>query len=325
MFKKSVQWLALITLLVIGLAACQPLSITENQPVIRYAGFKVYDPVYIGIDQGFFEKHGIKVELVGDVLGGPTAIQAVASGSAEAGLSSIPAIINANAAGLPVLGVSDIQSALPGQPLEYYYVRSDSGIDSLADLPGKTFAVNLWKSSFHYTALMALEQQDIPEDSINWLLLPFPNQPQALAEGEVDVIGLMEPYNGLAKATYGDQIKLLFTAEDVFGQKQFTTHFVNRVWAEYNPEAARAFVAGIVDSIAWIEANQAQAKPIIAKYTGIEEKYVPDYHFQPHGQVIEADIEFWLKYLVKRGDVEVDWLKAGNIASNRYNEAVVVK
>lgn len=198
-------------------------------------------------------------------------------------------------------------------------MRCDSDITSLADLPGKTFAVNLWRSSFHYTALMALEKAQIAEDNLTWVLLSFDNQIPALANGEVDVIGLMEPYNGYAAAEYGDEFCLLFNALDVFGPKQFTTHFVNRVWAEYNPEVAAAFVGGIADAVAWIENNQDAAKAIIAQYTGIDAQFVPDYHFQAHAAVIADDVAFWLNYLVRRGDVTVDWLNPINIANNQYN------
>lgn len=295
----------------------------DDLPVVRYMQFKVYDPVYVAIDQGFFEQRGVKVELVGDVLAGPTAIQAVASGRADAGLSSIPALINANAAGLPVIGVSDIQSALPGQPLEYFFVRSDSDIHDISDLPGHTFAVNLWKSSFHYTALMALEQHEVAEDSVNFVLLPFNNQAEALVTGNVDVIGLMEPYASAAKAVYGDDIRLLFDASDVFGEKQFTLHFLNRLWAEYNPDTASAFVGGIADAIAWIKEHPDEAREIISKYTGIEAKYVPDYHFQEHGSVLIRDVQFWMEYLTKRGDLEVDWLNVGDVATNAYNPYLI--
>lgn len=38
---------------------------------LRYVNFKVYDPVYVGIDKGFFSKYGLQVEIIGDSLGGP--------------------------------------------------------------------------------------------------------------------------------------------------------------------------------------------------------------------------------------------------------------
>jgi NitT/TauT family transport system substrate-binding protein len=285
---------------------------------VRYIEFKVYDPVYIALEQGYFADEGISVELVGAALGGPNAIQAVAAGSADAGLSSIPALINANVAGLPILGVSDIQSALPGQPLEVYFVRSDSGIDSLEDLPSTTFAVNLWRSSFHYTALMALEQENIPEQDINFVLLGFSEQAAALSSGAVDVIGLMEPYIGSAKATYGDEFYELFNAIDVFGTKQFTLHFVNQDWANDNIDVARAFVAGIVRATEFAETNPAQAAAIIAQYTGLPAEHIPAYKFQEDARVIQDDVAWWIDYLYARGDIDVK-PGVGEVASNRFN------
>lgn len=309
-----------IVLAVLALALASCVNKGAEQATFRYLDFKVYDPVYVGIEKGFFKKAGVNVELQGSILGGPTAIQAVASGRADGGLASFPALINAAAAGLPVIGVSDVQSALPGQPLEEYFVKGDSPIESMKDLPGHSFAVNLWKSSFHYTALMALGQNGIKPEDVQFTLLPFDKQIGAITSGAVEVVGLMEPY-----ATYLRQqggYRVLFNAIDVFGTKQFCPHFINSVWAEAHPKEAEAFVSGIVESINWIEANQAEAKKIIAKYTGIEEKYVPEYHFQKNGAVIMEDVKFWMEYMKSSGDLKVNWIKPEDIATNLYNKKI---
>ncbi|MEI6044933.1 MAG: ABC transporter substrate-binding protein [Chloroflexota bacterium] len=285
---------------------------------LRYVNFKVYDPVYVALDKGFFDKYNLKVEILGDSLGGPTAIQVVAAGQAEAGLSSLPALINANAASLPVIGVSDLQSAIGDQPLEEFFVRADSPIQSVADLKGKRVAVNLWKSSFHYTVIMALEKAGLSEKDVEFMLIPFESQELALQGQQVDLIGLMQPYTAHAKAVYGPQFRRLFTAIDVFGNKQFTTHFVNRTWAQQTPQAASAFVSAIAEATGWIEANPEAAKPIIAKYTGLDTTYIPAYHFQPYAQVVQSDVQFWLDYMLRRKDITTQ-LKPEDIATNRFN------
>jgi len=285
---------------------------------MRYIGFKVYDPVYIGIDKGLFEKHNLKVSLIDLAAAGPTGIQAVSGGSAEAALSSFMAIINARAAGLPILAVSDIQSSIEGkQGLEEFFVRNDSGINSIQDLKGKKIAINLIKSSFHYTVLMALEQAGIKETDVDFVLLPFDQQEFALENKRVDMIGLMQPY--ILHAKENSEYKVLFTALDVFGGKQFCVHLVNSIWAENNPKAVTAFVSGITDSIDWIEANQEEAKKIISKYTAVDVKYINDYYFQPDGMVNMEDAQYWLDYMKDRDDVQADWLKVEDFASNKYN------
>jgi ABC-type nitrate/sulfonate/bicarbonate transport system substrate-binding protein len=167
---------------------------------------------------------------------------------------------------------------------------------------------------------MALQQHDLKPEDVQWTLLAFKDQPQALAQGQVDVIGLMEPYNQLAKNMYPGQFRLLFDASQVFGEKQFSIHFVNSVWAKYNPQAAQGFVEGVVDSIAWIETHQDEARPIIAKYVGIKPEDVADYHFQKNGIVVMDDVAYWLDYLKKDG-LKNDWLKPEDCATNEYNTA----
>lgn len=321
---RLVSWLVLLVGMVaaVGCGGSAPSPDKTAMPTVRYVNFKVYDPVYVALDRGFFAERGIQVEVIGDVLGGPTAIQAVAGGSAEAGLSSLPALINANASGLSVVGVSDIQSAIGEQALETFFVRADSAIQTLADLRGKTAAVNLWRSSFHYTMLLALEQAGIPEDEVTFVLLPFENQAGALAAEQVALIGLMEPYTAQAQQFYGDEFRVLFTALDVFGERQFTTHFVNRTWAEDNPQTVRAFVAGVVEAMDWIEANPDEARPIIARYTGIDERFIPAYQFQPDGRVVMDDVRFWLDYIGRRGDADTSGLVPEDIATNRWNPRI---
>lgn len=306
----------LFVLLLLALVGCA--APVKPVPTVRYVNFKVYDPIYVAIEKGFFTKRGVNVEILGDVLGGPTAIQAVASGAADAGLSSVPALINANAAGLPVQGVVDVQTTLENQHLQRWFVRKDSPIQSLADVSGKTYAINLWKSSFHYTSLLALNHAGVKEADVNFVLLSFADQIPALINGEIDVAGLMVPYQGYLLQQYGDQVREIQNDYDLFGEKHISLIFVNRVWAEYNPDAALRFTLGIRDAIDWIEGNQEEAAAIIGRYTGIDASAVGEYHFTPHGNIRTKDVAFWLAYLRDRGDVTADWLTPEQVATNQY-------
>lgn len=289
---------------------------TDNG-TFKYVGLKVYDPVYVAVEKGFFD--GIDVEIVDTVAGGATAVQMVSSGDVQGALLSTMALVNARSSGLPVVGVADIQSAFKGSPLEEFYVRADSGIDSIEDLKDKKIAINLVKSSFHYTWLMALENAGMKADDVEFVNLSFDQQQSALERGDVDAIGLMQPYT--KKARESEDLKMLFDAVDVFGQKQFCEIFINSVWAENNEEDAEKFVAGIVKATKWIEQNQAEAKEIISKYTGIDVKYIDDYKFQKNGMVVESDAEYWLEYM-KRAEGSADYLKVDDIVTNKYNKEI---
>ena len=311
--KKTliVLFAVISTLLIFGCAK------NTKTDVIRYIALKVYDPVFIAQEKGFLSKHGVTLEITDLVTAGPTALQAISGGTADACHSSYMAIIAARAQGLPIIAVTDLQSAIGSQALEEFFVRKDSGIYSVADLKGKTIAINLVKSSFHYTWLMALEKAGLSETDVNFIILPFEQQELALANSRVDAIGLMQPY--VLHAKENKDLKVLYTALDVFGQKQFAAHVMNRIWAENNPSLARGFVAAVVEAVAWIEANQQEAKTIIGKYTGIAPEYIEDYSYQKNAAIITADAQYWLDYMLGHGDITAKWLTVGDFATNKYN------
>jgi len=284
---------------------------------IRYIGFRVYDPVYVAYELGFFERHGVNVEIADLTAGGPTALQAISSGNAEAGISFIGAIVNARAQGMPIIGVSDVQSAFAHAPLAEFFVRADSGIYTVADLEGRTIAINLVHASFHHKWLMALEQYGVPENSVAWTVLPFEQQYLALSYGHVDAIGVLQPHT--VRSRSNPDFRTIMTAYDVFGERQFTTHVFNSVWAEQNPELVEGFVTAIAEATAWIADNQQEAAEIVSRNTGVNVAYIEDYFYQPYAIVNMGDAQFWLDYMRRIGLVTADWLTVEDFATNRFN------
>lgn len=288
----------------------------SKKETFKYAGLKVYDPVYVANEKGFFEDENLDFELVDVVTGGSTVIQMVSGGFIDAGLVSTMALINAKNNGVNVIGVADIQSSFYNYPLEEFYVRNDSKINNVCDLKGKKIAINLVKSSFHYTWDIVLENNGLSEKEVSFITLPFDQQEKALEKGIVDAIGLMSPYS--SKARKNNKLKKLFDATDVFGEKQFCMIFVNSEKAIKNKENVIKFVSAINKSIDWIENNQEEAKKIISKYTNIPVEYIDDYKFQDNGRIVEEDIKYWLEYMHHKEKVSKE-LKIEDIGTNKYN------
>lgn len=312
---KKVLIFMMVAVMILVTTGC--FAQKEEKETFKYVGLKVYDPVYVAYEKGFFE--GIDVEIVDTVAGGATAVQMVSSGDVQGALLSTMALINARASGLPVVGVADIQSAFADAPLEQFFVRKDSGIESVADLKGKKIAINLVKSSFHYTWIMALEKAGLTEEDVRFVNLSFDQQEAALERGDVDAIGLMQPYTKSAREN--ENLKMLYTDVDAFGERQFCEIFINSVYAENNPEQAEAFVAGIVKATEWIQNNQEEAKQIISKYTGIDPSYIDDYKFQNNSMVSEEDCAYWLEFM-KKVENTPDWVKVEDVVTNKYNKSV---
>lgn len=312
MIKKIISLIScfIFGLLVIG---CDK----EKDNTFKYVGLKVYDPVYIANDLGYFEELGLDLEIIDTVAGGSTAIQMVASGDIQAGLASTMALINAKANGLDVVGVADIQSSFNEYPLEEFYVKKDSNINTINDLKNKNLAINLVKSSFHYTFEIALASNNISNNEVNYISLSFDQQIEALKRNQVDVIGLMQPY--ASQARNDNELKLLFDACDIFGERQFCLIYVNENYAKTNQENVKKFVSGIVKACDFVKNNQDKSKEIISKYTGVDVSLIDDYKFQENAIVIEEDINYWLDYMRKAENIGIE-LNANDIATNIYNE-----
>lgn len=290
---------------------------TEETPNLDYIGLKVYDPVYIALEKGFFDETKVNVNLVDLVAGGATAVQMIEAGDADAGLLSYMALVNAVNEGMSVTGITDLQSSFEEAPLEEFFVRADSGIKDITDLKGKKIAINLVKSSFHYTWLMELEKAGMTEEDVEFVVLSFDQQILALKNKQVDAIGLMSPYS--AQAFNDPELTKMYDATDTFGERQFCDIIASTKYGEENPEALTAFVEGITEAMDWAMDNQEEAKKIMEKYTGIDASLIADYKFQENGAVIMEDVQYWLDYMKAHGNIK-DSITAEDIATNAYNE-----
>ncbi len=318
--KKLMSLILAIVLIITCLIGCSDKATTKDEvETLKYIGLKVYDPVYIALEKGMFDESKVNVELVDLVAGGATAVQMIESRDADAGLLSYMALVNAVNEGMGVTGITDLQSSFEEAPLEEFFVRKDSGIKDITDLKGKKIAINLVKSSFHYTWLMELEKAGMTEDDVEFVVLSFDQQILALKNKQVDAIGLMSPYS--AEAFNDADLEKMYDATDTFGERQFCDIIASTKYGEKNPEALTAFVEGITEAMDWAMDNQEEAKKIMEKYTGIDASLIADYKFQENGAVIMDDVQYWLDYMKAHGNIK-DEITADMIATNKYNEKV---
>ena len=90
-------------------------------------------PLWIAKDAGFFERQGLDVKIV-FVEGSPRTLQTLIAGESQIVESTGPAVLNARAAGSPVVIVAGYVNVMP------YYLIVDKSINSPADLKGKVGA-----------------------------------------------------------------------------------------------------------------------------------------------------------------------------------------
>ena len=95
-----------------------------------------FTPLDIGMSKGFFQKHGLELEI-SSFAGSAKLQQALAADAIDIGLGSGPELAFV-AKGAPVLGIC----AYAGPVNLMMVVRPDAGINSIADLKGKRISAS---------------------------------------------------------------------------------------------------------------------------------------------------------------------------------------
>ena len=209
-----------------------------------------------------FEKRladqGIKVQWLGPFANHAPTMQAVVGGSADFsfGGSTTPALA-ALIAGAPLVFV---------QFLEYtprttaIIARDDSGINSVADLAGKSVAVN--RSGLgEFLLVAALEKHKVDRSKVRFVYLNPPDAAPAFASGKVDAWAMWSPGVDIAREQ-NKAHELFVEGRDLDFQIDYTSYLTSRDFAARNPDLVRAVIDGLKAEGDWSYANPAEAEAI---------------------------------------------------------------
>jgi ABC-type nitrate/sulfonate/bicarbonate transport system substrate-binding protein len=300
-------------------SASRPESDAERTelPVLRWGKFNNYQPVYVGVEKGFFEDAGVRVEIVGTFTSGPAIVQAAGTGQLDVGHSAISGIANAVHSGIDVIGVADSQTEFEDAPLMQWFVKADSPIRAATDLRGKTIGTNSLSGSFYYTALEYLGRAGMTTDDVQFVQIPHNNQEQALASGQIDVAGVIDPYSVSMAAS--DQFRVLFRAVDVIGERQFSLVFFRSEIVREQPDVVRKFLAGYRAAIEYIEENPEQSSAEMSTAIGFERSLVLPHRYTPDAEVRLDDVQYWLDLMREGGELEDGGrLRPADVATDEF-------
>lgn len=175
-----------------------------------------------------------------------------------------------------------------------YYVLEDSDIQTVADLRGRTIGINGFNSSIHLWAIKALEDAGLnPDRDVNFAVIRFPAQGEALRGGTVDVGAFPQPFAHIEAEQGG--VRLLFTSKDAVPfDEELMLLLASPALLEEYPDVARAFLSDLVNATRFYEENPEAARTALVEngismiplqfYLGME-----DYFRDPDARVdVEA-------------------------------------
>jgi NitT/TauT family transport system substrate-binding protein len=228
--------------------------------------------------------------------GSPQAAALMASGQVDMttlSCSALAAAVLKDAFPAGVTVVSDnYQDGREGYASNGFYVLEDSPLKTIADLRGKTVAINAFGSAVDLVLRVALKRNGLdPKKDVQVVEVGFPSIGSAIRQKRIDCGVLVLPFQAVENHTGG--LRPLFGTGDVLGPCSVIFNVVSNDFLKAHPETVRAFLADYVYGLGWLNqpANHAQAVTITAGLTKQPAEaldYVmthKDYYRAPDGRI----------------------------------------
>ena len=178
-------------------------------------------------------------------------------------------ILLASSEGLPLRIVANgvSSTADPATDFSAVVVPGGSDIQSVADLEGRRVADNNLKNIGEVTIRKGIEDAGGDGSNVEFVELPFPEMPAAVAGGNVDAAWVVEPFVTVAT---GQGVCLVFYpfAEPI-EDLTVAMYFTLEPTIQEKPELVDAFQAAINESLEYANSNPDEVRRILLTYTQI--------------------------------------------------------
>ncbi|HEU4544544.1 MAG TPA: ABC transporter substrate-binding protein [Jiangellaceae bacterium] len=246
-------------------AGGEPDSVTVGViPIVDVA------PIYLGIEQGFFEEQNIDVTLESG-QGGAAIVPGVVSGEFQFGFSNVTSLLIARTEGLDLKVVTAGNSTTGEEGADFgaVVVREDSDIQDAADLAGRSVAVNTLNNIGTSTINKVVRDAGGDPSTINYTELAFPDMPAALQDGQVDAVWVVEPFLTISTQQGARPVAWNFAGTDP--NLMIAAYFTTQELIDSNPELVERFTTAMTESLEYADSNPDEARRILSTYTQIDE------------------------------------------------------
>jgi len=229
-------------------------------PVVEVA------PIYVGVDQGFFEDEGLAVELA-DVQGSPEVVEAVAAGDFAFGFADAATLLESEERddeSLQVVAAGAATTGQDGADFGAVVVAKGSDIRSAKDLAGERVGVDRLNSITTVTINESVRQAGGDPSTIEYVELPLGDIGGAVASGDVDAGQVVEPLLTIAQDQGDVQVVSNYVQTDP--DLEVGMYFTSEDYAEQNRDVVREFTRAMDRSLEYVQEDPDAARTIMSDY-----------------------------------------------------------
>ena len=219
-------------------------------------------PMYIAIENGYFEDEGLDIEQV--TVDAAHVSEAIGADQVDVGMGLIGKMLQPLENGLPIKFTTGLHTGCTK-----LLVPGGSNIKSIADLKGKKIGVPGLADAATVVSKRSLSAAGIgvtdQNMEVEFSVYSRNDLAQALQNGAVDAIALGDPAASIAEEQYG-LTALIDTATDPEYKDEYCcAAFVTSKLAEENPKAAAAFTRAVQKASQWVQENPDETAKIITE------------------------------------------------------------
>jgi len=258
----------------VGIAGCGGNSASSQQKsgsggysgplaVTLYTSFADSAPIVVAVDQGYFRDHGLNLTVT-NYESGADAVRGIAAGS-HMGTAGVFTALGAYAAGLKqfrLVGTLQRQNTL------VFLVRSDSPIQSPAELKGKKIGLTGGTSATNYVADLMLKSVNLTLNDVTQVKTTSSATALTALENQViDCAWSLPPLS--TQAIEEKRVRLLYSPEGKIPPQTDSALFVDSAFLDSNAEVVKNYVAAIVAGQQYIRQQTDAAANIYSKVTKV--------------------------------------------------------
>jgi NitT/TauT family transport system substrate-binding protein len=217
-------------------------------PALDSAGF------FVALYGGLFKAAGLNVNFT-PATSSDTVIADQVKGTYDITGGNYVSYIQAQQSGAASLDILAEGSVMePGT--QGIYTMPDSKITSLADLKGKTIAINATRNILYLLAASMMSEKGMNPRSAKFVNVPFPAMAAELKSGTIDAAVLPEPFASEAEQTYG-AVPLVDLDQGATTGFPIAGYVVTKRWAAKNPRTLAAFYQALEEGERIADNNRA--------------------------------------------------------------------
>jgi ABC-type nitrate/sulfonate/bicarbonate transport system substrate-binding protein len=229
--------------------------------LIAYGGHnETTAPWWVGIEKGLFRKHGVDPKML-QVRSGQIIMTTLATGGAPVVWPSPSSVLSAAVGGLKIICLGSGSNKIPRE------LVVGKGIESLADLRGKTFGVQSIGGGFWLQTMAVIEGLGLDPDKYQLKIRVVGDTgtaTQALISGNIDAAVLPYSFADMAKRAGArsladsGQLKLAYQGSSLCTLRESMNH---------SGEMLTALMKGLIESLVYIQdpAHKREVMEVLRK------------------------------------------------------------